>query len=130
MSDPLACMRYDPPENVVEPGIAGAPTSTACWPAGRLVRVIATCEKAAVAVAFGFWLLTASPTYAVVPSETVTCPICTHAAPSVDEYDVRVVPVLTTRNQTGAVALAPQVVDVVAAVCGRRTNDVPPAGSY
>src|SRR5579885_2662181 len=85
----------------------------------------ATLSKVAVLVTALLWLVTASPTYAVLPSAIVSLPTSVHVLPSADTYPVTVLPLRTSRTQYGTVAAGPAVCVVCPPATVRRWNAVP-----
>ena len=63
--------------------------------------------KLPVAVWFGSWLVTASPTKAFVSMLMVVLPTSVHAVPVGELYALNTLPVRTKRNQTGAATTSP-----------------------
>src|SRR4051812_49354752 len=85
--------------------MAGAPMSAAFCGEGTpppAAAFTATFEKLAVVVTPAEWLVTARPTYTLLPSETPIVLIVVHWAPSVDVEAVMTVPVRTRRTNRGA----------------------------
>src|SRR5437762_7360622 len=85
--------------------MAGAPMSAAFCGEGTApspAALTATLEKLAEVVTPAEWLVTARPTYTLLPSETRIVLIVVHCAPSVDVEAVMLVPVRTRRTNRGA----------------------------
>src|SRR5260221_9814947 len=97
------------------PAMLGAPMSVSCC-AGRDADVTDTFETVALVNRPPTWLVTASPTYAVVPRAIVALPADDQLVPFADEDAVTSVPFRVSRTHRGLAIVSSMVESVNAAV--------------
>src|SRR5215471_10025541 len=129
MSAPAADTVNAPlPDDVTLPARPTPPTSCAVHGGGSAedVFVTATLSNVAVVNMPLLWLVTATPTVALLPRTRDVMPIRVHDVPSPDRSPAKVDPLRVSRNHTGQVWMPPATNVVDAPATGRVMNSISP----